>query len=71
MLIQAPIESYSKDELSKMYQVSATTMITWINKFKNKLPDYDGNEKIFTPKQVKIIFENLGEPMIEEKEANA
>ena len=54
------IRAMSKTELANAYQVSLKTFAKWIKPFKEKIGDYLG--RTYTPKQVRIIFESLGEP---------
>ena len=50
----------SKTELAKLYGVHITTLMNWIKKIPNlKLTP---NQRIFTPRQVQIIYDHLGEP---------
>ncbi len=56
-----PIKAYTRKELLSMYGVSRTTFWRWLNPFNNEIGDIRG--KVFTPKQVKIIFEKLGFPL--------
>lgn len=50
----------SKSELAKLYGVHVSTFMNWIKEIADlKLKP---NQKIFTPKQVELIYENLGEP---------
>lgn len=51
-------KSYNLTQLAAMYQVSTDTMRSWLKKI--DLGERFG--KIFTPKQVRQIFEHLGEP---------
>lgn len=54
------IQAKSKMELAHAYNVSLTTLNRWLAPFKEQIGEYRG--KSFTPKQVKIIFELVGEP---------
>lgn len=54
------IKSYSKKELAALYKVSTKVFNKWLEPFKNELGDY--KSRAFTPKQVKIIVENLDAP---------
>jgi len=52
--------AYSKSQLAILYRVSEYTFRNWV---KTKVPDlgeYIGGA--YTPQQVKLIFEKLGEP---------
>jgi predicted DNA-binding protein YlxM (UPF0122 family) len=55
------IKSYSKAELADLYNVSSDTFAKWIKSIEDLLPHYKRSNKVFTPKQVKVIFEELGE----------
>jgi hypothetical protein len=57
---QTKIKPLSKMQLANAYNVSLETLNSWLKPFKDKIGDYRG--RMFTPKQVKIIFEELGEP---------
>ena len=47
--------------LASLYNVSRDSMRTWLKKAKlYKNPKKDGY--LYTPKEVKVIFEHLGEP---------
>lgn len=65
------IKSLSKSELAHLYEVSIQTLSNWIDlnsKLKEDLKetDYQKTSRIFTPKQVSIIFKHLGEPLNDE-----
>ena len=53
-------KSYSKTQLAKLYHVSYNTIMKWIK----NIPDLKltPKKRIFTPKQLEIIFRELGEP---------
>jgi len=51
------------NELGNMYGVSAYVMNSWLKPIKKELGER--NSKLFTVKQVAIIFENLGVPGME------
>lgn len=71
--LAVPVRSYSKQQLATLYfpaieSVSAVrTLMTWIRRNK-QLADllmhagYNMYQKMFTPAQVNLIFEYLGEP---------
>ncbi|MBL0201319.1 MAG: DUF4248 domain-containing protein [Chitinophagaceae bacterium] len=50
----------TKSELAKLYGVHASTFMNWIKEIPNL--NLKPNQKIFTPKQVGLIYEHLGEP---------
>jgi len=54
------IKAYSKKELAVMYRVSIKVFNKWLEPFKNELGEY--KSRSFTPKQVKIIVDNLDMP---------
>ncbi|HMT36095.1 MAG TPA: DUF4248 domain-containing protein [Chitinophagaceae bacterium] len=54
------VKAYSKKELAQLYCVSVKVLRTWLKPFKNTIGNYDG--KMYTPKQIKTIFDCLGEP---------
>ena len=47
-------------QLASAYEVSMTTFNRWISPFKDKIGAYRG--KCYTPKQVSIIYDMIGEP---------
>jgi hypothetical protein len=53
-------KAVSKTVLHQAYQCSPYTFRQWIKKIKGKLGSYDGG--LYTPKQVKVIVDHLGEP---------
>lgn len=53
------IKAMSKSELSAAYNICPATLNAWLIRAKI---DINKNIKIFTPAQVKIIFEKIGEP---------
>ena len=54
------IGSYNTKELAQLYGVSPKTFRTWLAPHKEMVGKKTG--KYFTAKQVRIIFERLGEP---------
>ena len=54
------IRAMSKLELANAYDVSSKTFASWITPFKEEIGNYLG--RAFTPKQVRKIFELLGNP---------
>lgn len=50
----------TRTQLAKRYGVSTETFKKWLVKIPNLL--LDSNDRVFTPKQVGIIIEHLGEP---------
>lgn len=55
-----PIKPYSKKQLANMYGISDKTLASWLSPFIRKIGPYKG--RMFTPKQIKTIFESIGEP---------
>jgi transposase-like protein len=47
-------------QLAALYGVHRSTMTRWLIPFRDKIGKRTGN--LFTPKQVRIIFDCLGEP---------
>lgn len=54
------IPSYTKGELAAKYEVSLWIFRIWLKPFKDDIGAYNG--RCYTPAQVKIIFEKLGDP---------
>jgi DNA-binding transcriptional regulator YiaG len=50
----------SKSELANQYGISVRTLAKWLE----NIPELviDKNVRLLTPKQVKLIYEKLGEP---------
>lgn len=58
-----PIRAYSLQDLLRIYRVSRKTMYNWMKKLKqNPEFSYRKNQALYTPKQVAMIFKELGEP---------
>lgn len=54
------MKTATKSKLAKLYGVHPSTFNNWIKKIPNlKLMP---NQRIFTPRQVEIIYNHLGEP---------
>ncbi len=53
-------KSYSKKQLTTLYKISDVTLKAWLDPINDKVGKYRG--KAYSPSQVKIIFEFLGEP---------
>jgi hypothetical protein len=53
-----------KGEIALLYGVKTKTLIRWIKPFINELESigYQKYQHNFTQKQIKVIFEKLGEP---------
>lgn len=50
----------SKHQLAESYNISLYTLSRWIEPIKEVVGRYRG--KVYTPNQVKIIYEHLGHP---------
>jgi transposase len=58
-----PIRAYSIKELMQIYRVSRKTMYNWTQHLRTNAEfGWKKHQHIFTPKQVSIIFKELGEP---------
>lgn len=55
-----PIKAYNKSELAQLYGRSLKTFNAWLLPHIEKVGDFKGRS--YTPAQVKIIFQILGEP---------
>ena len=55
------IKAFYKSELAELYGISSRHLRDMINRYP-ELKEKIGNEKLLTPKQVRLIFEFLGEP---------
>ena len=53
------VKTYNLKELSALYRVSRKTMRRWLKRLGFKFPR---ERQLFTPKEVRYIFEKLGEP---------
>jgi transposase len=49
-----------KKELAEKYNISVKTLNKWLKPFEKKIGKVNGY--FFNPKQIKIIYECLGEP---------
>lgn len=56
------IKSYTKKEIRLLYKVTQDVLRRWLKPIQKDLPNYNPNARIFTPAQVRVIFEKLGEP---------
>ena len=61
-LFDIEIKAYSKKEICKMYNISQDVLRRWLKPIEGLLPYYNPFSRIFTPAQVKVIFEKIGEP---------
>lgn len=53
-------KSFTKKELSKKYGVHYNTFLKWLKEIKNL--EINPKQRLLTPKQVEIIYQELGEP---------
>ena len=53
------VKTYNLKQLCALYQVSRPTMRRWLRQIGFKFPR---KNYVFTPKEVRYIFEQLGEP---------
>ena len=56
------IKTYKKKELRALYNVSADVFNNWLKGIEGIIPNYHRTTKVLTPKQVKVIIEELGDP---------
>lgn len=54
------LKAYSKKEVAGLYDVSAKILKTWLIPFEQEIGKRQG--RLYTPKQVKVIFDKLGIP---------
>ena len=54
------IQSMNKKELASLYGVGRQTFSKWLLPFISEIGEYRG--RVYTPKQVAIIFKLLGKP---------
>ncbi|MBL7815205.1 MAG: DUF4248 domain-containing protein [Saprospiraceae bacterium] len=62
VIFETEIKAYSKKELCRLYNISHDVLRRWLKPIEHLLPYYNPYARIFTPAQVKVIFETLGEP---------
>lgn len=58
--LEIKIGPYTPKELALLYGVSIKTLRTWLSPHRQQVGDR--KSKYYTAKQVRIIFEQLGEP---------
>ena len=54
-----------KSEIADMYGITQQTLMIWISSFRNELDTIQSiskRAKYFSPNQVRLIFQKLGEP---------
>ncbi|MFZ4398873.1 MAG: hypothetical protein ACOYO1_02470 [Bacteroidales bacterium] len=54
------IRSMNLSELANKYNVHPRTMRKWLNMIKKTKPEIELDGYIYTPKQLRVIFEHLG-----------
>ena len=54
------LTGFNKKSLARQYKVSPKTLEKWLKPIEKKVGEYTG--RMFTPVQVKVIYEHLGEP---------
>lgn len=57
--------SMSKKEVRNLYGISATTLLNWIRPILpelEKVPGFNRRAKMYNPRELKVIFEFLGDP---------
>jgi hypothetical protein len=54
------IKPMNHKELAALYNICDKTLRRWLKPFEKRIGKTNGN--LFTPKQVRIIFDCLGEP---------
>lgn len=59
---RTPIQTYTKKELRIKYNINEDGFRRWLNRIKDKIPNYNPKEKFLSPAQVRVIFEHYGEP---------
>lgn len=62
-----PAKSITKGQLAEKYNVSPNTLRTWIHNNTTLLAElsttgYDKLQKVFTPRQVEIIYRHIERP---------
>ncbi len=59
-----PRKSYYKCELARLYGCSPRTLSAWINRWPKEFArtGYRKSDKQLTPRQVRLLFELIGEP---------
>ena len=60
----AKVRPYFKSEIADLYQRSVPVFIRWLDEIETELKQtgYYNNQKIFTIKQVELIFKTFGHP---------
>jgi uncharacterized protein YjcR len=54
------IKAYSVKEIAGLYNISPKTLRRWLTPFAKEIGERKGHS--YTPKQIRIIFEELGIP---------
>jgi hypothetical protein len=55
------VKTYSKKELRQLYNVSPDKFNKWLQEIETQLPHYKRIDKVLSPEQVRIIFQEYGE----------
>jgi len=55
-----PVKTYSVKEVAGLYSISTKTLRKWLIPFEKEIGERQGY--LYNPKQVRIIFDNLGLP---------
>ena len=58
----AAVKCYTKQGLAKLYEVHPATFARWLIPFLDRIGEPHNGSRIYTPHQVRTIFECLGEP---------
>lgn len=54
------IKVYSVQEVAQLYGISGKRLKKWLNPFEKEIGHRNGH--FYNPKQIKIIFDRLGDP---------
>jgi hypothetical protein len=67
-MIDAPIKAYTLKQIAGLYGVSVQTLRGWIEKINDKVGERVGY--IYTPAQVRIMFEHFDPPQTKSPNQN-
>ncbi|WP_133994039.1 hypothetical protein [Dinghuibacter silviterrae] len=59
-IVSEDVKSYNLKGLAELYEVSPKTMTRWLIPHKKSIGKRTGY--LYTPRQVRVIFEKLGDP---------
>lgn len=64
MIDKIPIKTYTHKELAQFYNVDPDTLTNWIRRFAAKMKrcGWHPGKRIYTIRQVELIFQELGNP---------